>query len=352
VKSLVQPGDGIAPLLKSIDGAKRSVEIVIFRFNLAELETALTKAAKRGVAVHALIANTNHGGGKNLRRLEMRLLAAGVTVARSADDLVRYHAKYVIIDRRVLYVLAFNFTRLDAEQSRSFGIVTTHRKTVQEAVKLFEADTRRQAYEPGLDSLVVSPANARKQLAEYIRCARKQLLIYDPKIADPAMIRLLEDRAKAGVEIKIIGRVTRKSALLDARKLPRMRLHTRTMVRDGRRLFIGSQSLRGMELDRRREVGLLFQDSKTAKRLIETFQSDWSLIEEAAREGAAEQITPVDKVAKKVAKAVTDEIPAVASVLEVTAPIDTNQVEQSVRRAVKMAVQEVVREAISEVQPK
>jgi phosphatidylserine/phosphatidylglycerophosphate/cardiolipin synthase-like enzyme len=198
----------------------------------------------------------------------------------------------------------------------------------------------------------VSPANARQQLTEFIQRARKQLLIYDPKIADPSMIRLLEERAKAGVEIKIIGRVTRKSALLEGRKLPRMRLHTRTMVRDGRRLFVGSQSLRAMELDKRREVGLLFQDAKTAKRLIETFQSDWSLIEEAAREGVAEQITPADKVAKKVAKAVTNEIPAVASALQVRAPIDTDQVEQSVRRAVKMAVQEVVREAIAEVRPK
>lgn len=352
MKSFVQPGDGIAPLVKAIDGAKRSVEIVIFRFNLAELETALTKAARRGVAVCALIANTNHGGERNLRKLEMRLLAAGVTVARTADDLVRYHAKYLIIDRRVLFVLAFNFTRLDAEQSRSFGIVTTHRKTVQEAAKLFDADMRRQSYEAGLDSLVVSPANARQQLAEFIQHARKQLLIYDPKIADPSMIRLLEERAKAGVEIKIIGRLTRPSSLLQARKLPRMRFHARTMVRDGRRLFIGSQSLRGMELDKRREVGLLFQDAKTAKRLIETFQSDWNLIEEACREGAAEQNTPVDKVAKKVAKAVTNELPAVASALQVAAPVDTEEVEQSVRRAVKMAVQQVVREAIAEVRPK
>ena len=84
VRSLVQPGDGIMPLVKAIDHAKKSVEIVIFRFDRKEIEAALAKAVTRGVFVHALIAYTNRGGEKNLRDLEMRLLAAGVTVARTA----------------------------------------------------------------------------------------------------------------------------------------------------------------------------------------------------------------------------------------------------------------------------
>ena len=65
----------------------------------------------------------------------MRLLAAGVTVSRTDDDLVRYHGKLMIIDRRVLFLLAFNFTWLDMERSRSFGIVTTNKKHVEQAAK-------------------------------------------------------------------------------------------------------------------------------------------------------------------------------------------------------------------------
>src|SRR6202023_1933797 len=120
------------------------IEIVIFRFDRIEIEKALATAVSRGVFVHALIAYTNRGGEKNLRELELRLLAAGVTVARTADDLVRYHGKMMIVDRRELYLLAFNFTFLDIEHSRSFGLITTNRKVVHEAVKLFEADTKRQ----------------------------------------------------------------------------------------------------------------------------------------------------------------------------------------------------------------
>src|ERR1700716_4005621 len=115
VRTLVQPGDGIMPLVNGINRAKKSVEILIFRFDRPEIERALANAVTRGVFVHALIAFTNRGGEKNLRALEMRLLAAGVTVARTADDLLRYHGKMIIIDRRELYLLSFNLTYVDIE---------------------------------------------------------------------------------------------------------------------------------------------------------------------------------------------------------------------------------------------
>jgi cardiolipin synthase len=205
VKLILHPGDGVKPLVQAIDEAKERLEIAVFRFDRSELEKAITRAVGRGVFVHALIAYTNRGGEKNLRQLEMRLLEHGVNVARTADDLVRYHGKYMIVDREELFVLGFNFTYLDMEHSRSFGLVTRNPKLVKEAVKLFEADTTRQPYEAGSDEFIVSPVNARERLSAFISGAKKELIVYDPKVADPRIIRLLEDRAKAGVEIRIIG---------------------------------------------------------------------------------------------------------------------------------------------------
>src|SRR5579863_3555922 len=199
------------PLIKAIKDAKKSVEIVIFRFNRSEIEKALAAAVTRGIHVHALIASANRGGMRSLRDLEMRLLAAGVTVTRTDDDLVRYHGKLMIIDRRVLFLLAFNYTWLDMERSRSFGIVTTNKKHVEEAAKLFEADTKRQPYTAGSGTFVVSPVNARKQLTAFLRAARKELLIYDPEISDPAIVQVLEARVKAGVTVRIIGKLKARS---------------------------------------------------------------------------------------------------------------------------------------------
>ena len=356
VKLIVQPGDGVIPLVKAINGAKERVEIVIFRFDRTEIEKALVNAVSRGVFVHALIAYTNRGGEKNLRRLEMRLLAEGVTVARTADDLARYHGKMMIIDRRELYVLAFNFTYLDMDHSRAFGIVTENKKLVGEAVKLFESDTKRQPYTAGEPNLVVSPVNARKQLAAFLQGAKKQLLIYDPEVSDQPMIRILEERAEKGVEIKIIGRLTRKTAKLQAHKLSTMRLHTRTIIRDGLQAFVGSQSLRELELSARREIGVIFRDRRIVNQLIKTFNEDWGMVGRPRQADQAMEPEPADKVAKKIAKAVTKELPPVAPVVEVVVrelvgdkaevDLDPQHVEDKVKEAVKEAVKDAVRDVV------
>jgi|SRR5579862_8545306 cardiolipin synthase len=361
MKLLVQPADGAAPLIAGIDGARISIEILIFRFDRRDVETALVNAVSRGVAVRALIAYTNRGGERSLRALEMRLLAAGVTVARTDDDLVRYHGKMMIVDGRELYLMAFNLTKLDIDRSRSFAVIVDDKETVQEAIKLFDADSRRVRYTPGLDTFVVSPLNARKLLMDFINGAKHQLLIYDPAVADPMMIRALQERAKAGVEIKLLGRLFRKVPTIQVHKLF-IRLHTRMMLRDGEDVFIGSQSLRTAELDARREVGLIFQDPKIAARLIKTFQEDWkeSLNGKAPPEDAdpAAEPLPPEKVAKKVAKAVTKAMPPVAPVLEVVVrkmvgtetEVDVNpaELEAAVKDAVKNAIQEAVSEAVEQ----
>src|SRR5687767_5616572 len=144
---IVEPTDGIKPILTAVEQAKSSIDIAIFRFDLKAVEKNIEAAVKRGVKVRALIAHTNSGGEKRLRALELRMLQAGVTVTRTADDLARYHAKMLVIDREELHVYGFNFTTLDLK-SRSFGVVARDRKVVQDALRLFEADIARQTFEP------------------------------------------------------------------------------------------------------------------------------------------------------------------------------------------------------------
>jgi cardiolipin synthase len=354
VRLLIQPGAGVEPLTKAIAGAKKRIEIVIFRFDRSEIERALGNAVARRVAVHALIAHTNRAGEENLRGLEMRLLGMGVSVARTAGDLIRYHSKFMIIDRRELWVLAFNPTYADMERSRSFAVVTTNRAMVREAVRLFEADTKRQPYESQYDRFVVSPLNSRKQLGAFIAGAKKELIIYDPKVSDRAILRLLEQRAEAGVNVRVIGRVAGKARGVAARRLANMRLHTRTMVRDGKLAFMGSQSLREEELDARREVGIIFSAPDVARSLVETFEADWAAGETAIEQDAA---APTSKMAKKIAKAVAKEISPVTPLLNGAVKQAVNlaegeeisaAVEQMVKDAVKDVVKEAVRDAVEE----
>jgi cardiolipin synthase len=367
VKLIIEPADGVGPILAAIKSAKKSIEIAIFRFDRLDLEKALITAAARGVRVTALIAFVNRGGEQSLRKLELRFLAAGIIVARTADDLTRYHGKYILIDRRLLYVLSFNFTRLDIDHSRGFGLVTSRVEHLKEATRLFKADCTRIPYAPKTDTFVVSPANARQALGAFLQHAKTQLLIYDPKIADKDMVRILRERAKAGVEIKVIGEAVGKPPF-ETKKLPGMRLHTRTIVRDRRQVFIGSQSLRTAELDARREVGLIVQDLQAVKKVIDTFESDWTRTSTktvADQPDVAE--TPVDGVsapsATAVAKAVavfTKELEPLAAAVKkavrkavVKAGDDVLQdrdVKDTMKKVVKGAVKAAVKEAVREAQ--
>ncbi len=297
MKLIIQPNDGLTPLVQAVRGAKKTIDIVIFRFDRAELEKALEAAVARGVVVRALIAHTNRGGEKILRKLELRLLDAGVTVARTADDLPRYHGKMLIVDN-TLHVFGFNYTKLDIEKSRSFGVTTDDSALVKEAQALFEADSTRQAYKASNADLVVSPETSRERLTAFLKKAKKELLIYDAKVSDPLMLRLLAERAKAGVEIRMFGKTGKGAVAIEARKLPDLRLHVRAIIRDGAAAFIGSQSLRKLELDGRREVGIIFEDEKLAKKMRDVFEADWAQTAEA-KAAAAEEAKEKEKDEKE-----------------------------------------------------
>ena len=360
MKVIVQPDDGPSSLLSALKNAKQSVELAIFRFDRSDIETALRAAVSKGIKVTALIADMNRGGEKNLRQLEMRFLQAGITVARSARDLIRYHDKLIIIDRRILFLLSFNFTHLDIDHSRGFGIVTKNAALVQEAVKLFEADCARRPYSASSDTFVVSPTNSRKVLRMFLERAKKQLLIYDPQISDKEMIGVLQSQAKAGVEIRVIGRI-RSRAGLPVRKLTKMRLHTRTIIRDGKQAFVGSQSLRPAELDSRREVGLIIREPKLVKKLLTTFESDWGSNdgaeaqpaqtesrltadqEEEAEKAVAVLVHELRPLARTVKKAVKKVVAHAGDEV-----IHDKILKSTVKRVVKKAVKQAVKEAVQD----
>jgi phosphatidylserine/phosphatidylglycerophosphate/cardiolipin synthase-like enzyme len=354
VKLLIQPDDGVAPIVRALNRAKKSIQILIFRVDRSEIEKALLEAVQRGVAVQALIASTNRGGDKNLRRFEMRLLEKGVTVARTANDLLRYHGKMMIIDGKELHVFAFNFTHLDIDLSRSFGISTTSRKVVQEAIKLFDCDAKRVPYKAKCAEFVVSPANARKELMKFIDGAKKQLLMYEMKISDSEFVTLLNEKISQGLDVKVIGQGSVRGRSLPIRIMP-TRLHARAILRDGTSAFLGSQSLRKLELEARREIGIIFHDKNVVKQLVSIFDIDWRNSAPAVVADSAISMfeVPAKKVAKVVAKRldvnakiekVLDQ--AISAGKEIT--FEPEQVAETVRVAVREEVHDAVVQAVQE----
>jgi len=265
-----------------------------------------------------------------------------------------------LVDGNELYLLTYNFTHLDTERSRSFGIVTRNRELVKEATRLFECDTQRQTYKSRSDKFLVSPVNARQRLEAFIKGAKRNLLIYDVDVADKEILRILQERSQAGVQVKIIGHVTRNKHL-SARVFKRMRLHTRVVIRDCKQAFLGSQSLRKLELDERREIGIIVNNAKVVSSMITVFEDDWKASTPADRRAEKKRISVrAERASRKVTKAVSRKLapaPMVQHVLkaiekEANVEVDraeaTELVKGALRKAVKKATAKIVEEAVAE----
>jgi hypothetical protein len=149
-------------------------------------------------------------------------------------------------------------------------------------------------------------------------------------------------------------------------KLAGTRLHTRTIIRDRRRAFVGSQSLRAEELDSRRELGLIVQDAKAVKTLIETFESDWAskdtktVAVPKAPEDSAEPVTASAKETAKAVRVFTKELdPLTVSVKKAVRKavakagedvLHDKDVKDTMKKVVKKAVKEAVKEAVQDAQ--
>jgi phosphatidylserine/phosphatidylglycerophosphate/cardiolipin synthase-like enzyme len=74
------------------------------------------------------------------------------------------------------------------------------------------------------------------------------------------------------------------------------------MIRDGKRAFFGSQSLRRLELDARRDIGVMVTDASVVQRMREVFEEDWARTDSGKR--AAKDVEPTAASAPGAASAV------------------------------------------------
>src|SRR5262249_14364486 len=130
--------------------------------------------------------------------------------------------------------------------------------------------------------LVISPYDSRDKLIELLRSAERSIRIVDAKVHDPDIRELLLKKAGAGCNVKIITReaISDDSAPnFHVRRFTKYKLHAKCIVVDTLRFFIGSQNLRGVSIDRRREVGIIVEDDPIARKIERIFDEDWTTAE-------------------------------------------------------------------------
>ncbi|MBI3651538.1 MAG: hypothetical protein HY231_11025 [Acidobacteria bacterium] len=286
---IVQPGDSFFPIVDAIDSAQHSLKMTVFRMDDPIVKDALKNAVVRGVRVQTLVAVDSKGWIKRNKKLSEELTRLGVEVKaqRAKEKIKRYHYKMMTVDEVRALILTFNPTQRNLHYARDFGVLIHDQEIVTELNRLFDADWEGVKFQPQASPLVISPYNTREKIMELLRSARHTIRILDAKVEDQQAIGVLLKKAAEGCDIKIITRATDfegVSANLHFRKLARYKLHAKCIVVDGRCFFVGSQNLREVAMDQRREVGIIIEDFALAQRIERVFDEDWTTATERANE--------------------------------------------------------------------
>jgi len=121
------------------------------------------------------------------------------------------------------------------------------------------------------------------------------------------------------------------------------------IIRDRASAFIGSQSLRQLELDARREIGLILRDASVVKQLVRTFEEDCSssAAEQMEEQKRKAEMTP-GKMAKKIAKSIAKKGRLTPVARKVAKAIAKNGNLDLKRKKAQEAAEEIVKDVVAE----
>ena len=281
ISLIVQPGDSFFPIVSAIDRAERTINLTVFRMDDPIIQKALVEAHTRRVRIRLLIASSARGWKDKNRKLLKDAKKIGIATKEPSGDTkdARYHYKILTVDESVALIFTFNPTRENLHYTRDFGVELHDPSVAAEINRLFDADWDDIPFTPDPDSpLLISPFNSREKMTRLLESAQKSIYITDAKLQDPAIIQLLVDKSRDGVDVRVLGDEKHRNELpsaIDSRATPRFKLHAKCTIIDGTRAVLGSMNLRTESLDRRREVCIVVDNSDVVKRLNSVFNGDW-----------------------------------------------------------------------------
>jgi phosphatidylserine/phosphatidylglycerophosphate/cardiolipin synthase-like enzyme len=289
---IVQPEEGMAPVLDFIAGATTSLWFKQFKFDAPELVEAVLAAHGRGVQVRGMLNATNAENNRYNDATFARFEEAGIPVRWTNPDFVVTHQKTLLADGARALISTFNLSPKYFGETRDLGLVVHVPALVAEIIACFEADWERRPFEPRVPELLWGNVNARLKMAAFIDAAEKHLDVYHPKFVDlPILDRLIAARER-GVHVRLLcgGKHGIKTwDLLDTlsslRALARagvkvhrtkaFKVHLKLLVADKRRAIVGSMNIHRDAFDRRRELGMFIEERPIVDRLSQLFDRDW-----------------------------------------------------------------------------
>lgn len=299
VRVFVEPDAGESVVVNAISDAHKSVWLEIYLLSDTKVIHALEDAANHGIDVRVMLEPHPVGGGTSPSRTIDQLKAAGIKAQYSDPDFALTHEKGMIIDGNTAYIMTSNFTRSALGgysgssylENREYDIIDTNAKDVQAVIAIFNADWNHTTAQFNDPNLVVSPVNSRNDFNTLISSAHHTLLIEAEEMNDDAIEQALVNAAQHGVHIEVIlpapqgsqsdsnsqGIDTIKQGSVQVKEDPKLYMHAKIIVVDGKTAFVGSENISAQSLDRNRELGIIVSDAGVLSTLQSTFQTDWAV---------------------------------------------------------------------------
>ena len=251
-------------VLDLIHGAASRITLSLFRCTDKAIFGELAAAVDRGVDVQVLVTSRAKGGKKKLKKLWKRLEETRAVIVPYTDPVVKYHAKYLVIDDGPALITSMNFTRKCFDGTCD-AVAVTYDPAVVEGLRQLVATDRECGVAPSTlpDRLIVGPERARRQFTALVQQARKSIQIIDAKMSDPGLIDLVNQRRSQGITVEIFGQ----------KRLGNFISHGKMMLVDGARAVVGSLALTALSLDFRREVALVVEEPAAVAELNQLFRS-------------------------------------------------------------------------------
>jgi len=272
-------------VVEDILNARKSVLVECYLISDPTVVQALQSAKLRGCDVRVLMEEAPFGGFSMNQTVRNQLRSSGIDANWGNRVYSFTHAKYVVIDDTVAWIMTANLTKSAFDKNREVLIRTCSQSIVVDLVRIFWADRRRNPCAAG--SLVVSPVNARQRLLGMLKGSCRSVEIASEVCDDQETCKLLQDLARRGVVVHVLVAAPEKIAVnavtrselegtgVTVRYLESPYLHAKYIVVDGYVAYVGSHNLSAGSLDENREVGVITDDSMVISTLETTFSGDW-----------------------------------------------------------------------------
>ena len=282
----VLPEAGEAPFVDVINGATKSIRVMVYMMGYGGILDAITAKAKAGIDVKAILDGVSQKSVNE--KYKTALEAAGAQVHWSDPQFSYMHAKIIVVDEAAAVVSTGNYSKSFLLKERNFVSTDRDPQDVADLTRLFDADWTSKSPDLSCTRLLVSPVNSKDRIVSLIKSAKKSVVVESMQLADYSVRDALIARHKAGIDVRILlaapswidtntdaGNVM-KAAGIDVRWLDAPSVHVKALVVDGAWAYMGSENLSSTSLTKNREVGLVLSEPAAVSAMQTTMQSDFA----------------------------------------------------------------------------